>query len=258
MSSRKAEKEHARAERLASEKARSVRIARSRQLKLLGATSALALATVAAAIAISTGAGKGDAIIGGPDIEERLKGIPQNGLVLGNPRAPVTLVEYADLKCPFCRRFSTDIMPELVDRYVSEGRMKIEFRPQAFVGEAAAPGDSRAAATIALAAARQHKFWNFSELFYANQKEENTRYATDEFLRGLAQAIPGLNVTRAFADRDGTITQLDRSEAEFAAHPEFGGTPSFLIGRGGDDLESLEVTELTTQEFTTAIDALIK
>jgi protein-disulfide isomerase len=144
----------------------------------------------------------------------------------------------------------------LVQRYVRAGTLKIDFRAQHFVGEQLNPGDSLAAARFAQAAARQNRLWNVAELFYANQRDESTRYVSDAYLRSLGRAVPGLDVARAFADRSGaTVTQaLQRASTEFQARG-FTGTPSFLLGRTGGDLRPLSTPQLTADEFTSAIDA---
>lgn len=48
--------------------------------------------------------------------------------VLGNPKAPVTVIEYASLTCPHCAQFHTDILPDIKARYVDTGKVKIIFR----------------------------------------------------------------------------------------------------------------------------------
>src|SRR5215213_761101 len=53
-----------------------------------------------------------------------LAGIPQSSTLLGRPTAPVTLVEYADLQCPFCREFATETVPVLVREYVRTGKVR--------------------------------------------------------------------------------------------------------------------------------------
>ena len=47
---------------------------------------------------------------------------------LGSPDAPVTLVEYADLQCPFCAEWARGTFPAIVDEYVRPGQVRIEFR----------------------------------------------------------------------------------------------------------------------------------
>jgi protein-disulfide isomerase len=167
-------------------------------------------------------------------VAARFKGIPQRGLELGNPNAPVTMVEVADLKCPVCDAYMRSAFPTLVDRYVRTGKVKMVMQLQTFVGESSAPGDSERAARMALAAGQQNKLWNFADVFYLNQQDENTSYATDGFLTSVGAAVPGLDTRRALANRASPAVskQLQQADALFNKYG-FTGTPSFLLGKNG-------------------------
>jgi protein-disulfide isomerase len=54
---------------------------------------------------------------------------PEGGYRMGNPNAPVKLVEYASLSCPFCARFDAEGVPTLRDKYVKSGQVSWEYRP---------------------------------------------------------------------------------------------------------------------------------
>ena len=82
------------------------------------------------------------------DVQQLLAGIPQNGNVLGNPNAPVTVIQYIDLQCPFCRQFETEVMPTIVEKYVRKGKAKVESRVIYIIGP-----DSQTGREAALAAA---------------------------------------------------------------------------------------------------------
>src|SRR5205823_9727314 len=90
-------------------------------------------------------------------------GIPQHGLVLGNPKAPATVVEYADLQCPYCARFATTELPAFVQKFVRTGKAKLEFRGLAFVG----PDSLRGLRTV-LSASRQNRLWQMVDVLYTN------------------------------------------------------------------------------------------
>jgi protein-disulfide isomerase len=182
-----------------------------------------------------------------------LAGIPERGLVLGREDAPLTLVEYADLQCPACRAYSTAVFPEIVQRYVRTGKLRIELRLQSFLGP-----DSVEAAQAAAAAARQDRAWRFVDLFYRNQGQENSGYVTDGFLQSLAASVPGLNADRLFAQRDDdAAARLVEAGAEEFARLGFEGTPSFRLGPTGGELRALTVRQLAPQEFTAPIDSLL-
>lgn len=259
MSSRKEQKEQARQERMAAEQAAASAQTRGRRLKIIGAVIGGAAIIVLAAVLISLGGGSADNVEDADAVEARLKGIPQDGITIGKEDAPVTLVEFADLKCPFCRDFSVNAFPTIVDEYIKTGKVKMVFQAQTFVAEQITPGDSRDAATMAEASGMQNKLWNFVDLWYANQKPETEIAATDEWLREVGGAIPGLDVDKAMADRDSETVDTRLTEASDAfTEAGFTGTPSFQIGLTGKPLEELVYTSLDKpDDFKTAIDLLL-
>jgi protein-disulfide isomerase len=260
MSSRTAEKRRLRLQRAERNRAREDAARRSRRLKLLGAVLGAAVAVVIVAILASGGGGGSGSgsgkITGAAEVAARFKGIPQNGLVLGNPKAPVTLVEFADLKCPVCREYTLSAFPTLVDRYVRTGRVKMELQLQHFVGDQ--NGDSERAAQMGLAAAQQNKLWQLADLFYLNQRDETQTYVNDVFLRRLGSAVPGLDVNKAFAVREQpAITQeLQQASNEFNT-AGFTGTPSFAVGQTGGTLSPLDYSSFDVSQFSGPIDKLL-
>jgi protein-disulfide isomerase len=73
-------------------------------------------------------------VAGAAESRALFAGVPQQGIALGRPNAAVTLVEFADLQCPFCAEWSRNALPELVRDYVRPGRVRIVFRGLAFNG----------------------------------------------------------------------------------------------------------------------------
>jgi protein-disulfide isomerase len=130
------------------------------------------------------------------DVQQLFTGIPQNGNVLGKPSAPVTVITYVDLQCPFCRQFETEAMPTIVNNYVRKGKAKVETRVISFIGP-----DSQTGREAALAAAQQNKMFNFNQLLYDNQGTENTGWLDDNVINSAAASIPGLDVSRFQSDR---------------------------------------------------------
>jgi protein-disulfide isomerase len=228
-STRKQLGDDARRQRTDRERAQAAALARRRRLTRLAAVLAAAAVVVAGLIVVSgSGDGTAQQTRGVSESRAMLAGIPQKGLMLGNPKAPVRVVEFADLQCPFCRDYSVNVMPRLVEDYVRTGKVRMEFRALAFIGP-----DSVRAARVVEAAGRQNKLWNLADLVYFNQGRENSGYATDAFLRRLAGAVPGLDVGRVFAERDGAAVSAQLNAADgLAAGSAVNETPTFLVGRG--------------------------
>jgi protein-disulfide isomerase len=181
-----------------------------------------------------------------------LSGIPQHGNLLGSPTAPVRLVEYADLQCPYCAVYARDVLPTLIRDYVRSGKVQLEYRGLAFIG----PGSVTALRT-ATAAGAQNRMWNVLELLFAKQGPENA-WVTDELLRSSVTAA-GANVTRAFGARDSiAVTRAIEGWARDANIAGVTGTPTFFFGRRGAPLERLSLSTLDVSLFRTALDGALQ
>ena len=237
MASRKEEKEQRRQARLEAEQAAASEERRKKLFAVIGATVLAAIVVVVALIVVNQSGddGGGDASSINADIPVigTIDSLDQDGLAIGDPAAKVTISEFGDLQCPACKQFSETVVPELVakDGPVGAGDAQLEFQNFVIIGE-----QSFDAAKAALAASEQGRYWQFVEIFYANQGIENSGYVTDEFLTGVAEAagvtdIDAWNTSRADPKWDATIADTESAAIEAG----FTGTPSVLVaGPGGE------------------------
>jgi protein-disulfide isomerase len=257
MSSRAEQKKRLREEREARERAAAAHEQRRKRLTLLVASTVAALAVVGVLIAVSQsgggdaggGLGKGERLAGTAKVRALYRGIPQSGATLGNPKAPVTMAEFADLQCPFCAQYTRDTLPTLVKRYVRSGKVRLELRPITIIGP-----DSGTAHAGAAAAAERNRLWQFADLFYLNQGTENSGYVTEDFLGSIARGAgldPEPIVT---ASRTPNSVPLLRQATAESQRYGITSTPSFLLGKTGGSLKKLDVSSLEPSEFTAAID----
>jgi protein-disulfide isomerase len=255
---KRARREQARAERLAAEQAAAAGDARRRRILVLAGMAgivALAMLTLVLTTGRDTGTpAAGSAPAGVAEVREMLEGVPQDGIALGEPDAPVTLVEFADLQCPFCRDFALETLPLIVRDYVRPGKVRLEFQTLAFLG----PDSERAARAVAGAAA-QDRLWNLTDLFYFNQGTENTGYATDAFLDALIGGVSGLDAQRVRRDgrRAAADTLLADAEALAGRHG-IDSTPSFLLGRTASDDRQVLTGVQDYETLRRQIDALVR
>jgi protein-disulfide isomerase len=213
---------------------------------------------VAVALIASSGGGPATAANGAPVAgvgysSALLSGIPQHGRQLGNARARVHVIEFADLQCPYCGEFARQALPQIVTQYVRSGEVNIEFRDLSFIGP-----DSVRAGRVAAAAEQQNRLWNFVDLMYLNQGEENSGYATDGYLSRLLAAVPGLDVAKALQASRSSQAEGALNEATSAAKESgINSTPSFLIGRSGEQPRQFQPASLTPEAFIPELNSLL-
>jgi len=212
---------------------------RERLVKLASAAVFLTIVAVAVLIVVSqSGSSGGDSenIVAVAEVKRELQGIPQDGMVLGNPSAKVTLLEFADLQCPVCRGYAEDQLSQVIEGPVSRGKTRLAFRNYTIIGD-----ESISAGAAALAAGRQGRGWSFVELFYRNQGAEQSGYVTEEFLTAIARAagVPDIPEWNRARKSRAILAEVDESNAE-ARELGFTGTPSFAVeGPGTDGVEAL-------------------
>ena len=144
------------------------------------------------------------------------------GYVLGRPDAPLTMVEFTDLQCPFCRQFAITSFEEIKKNWIDTGKLRYISRdfPLDFHAQA------MPAARAARCAGEQGKFW---ELRMALMK--NANLLTADYI---AKAAADLKIEpKAFA----ACSASNKYDAEIQAELQegaklgVGGTPTFIIGR---------------------------
>ena len=151
-----------------------------------------------------------------------------SGYSLGEANARVTVEAWEDFQCPYCRRFTEQVEPQLVATYVETGKVRLMFRDYAFLGD-----ESAWAAVAADLAAQQGRFWPYHDYLFANQLGENAGSFTVARLEAIATAVgldrttfdAGLNQAAATATyakiRQGTEAEVSRLAIS--------GTPTIVV-----------------------------
>src|SRR4051794_22392842 len=211
---------------------------------MLGGVLAAAGVVVVVPIAISSSSSTkktnaSGGVEGAAQAGQLLQGIPQNGVTLGKADAPITLTEFADLQCPFCRDYTIKQFPALVAKYVRPGKVKMVFQNYAFIGP-----DSLTAALAAEGAGKQNKLWQFIDVFYNNQGTENTDYVTDKFLTKIGDGA-GVDSQKMLTDRnDPSARQAVAAAQQAAASAGVNSTPTFLLKKGAAPPQKLSADQV--------------
>jgi protein-disulfide isomerase len=151
-----------------------------------------------------------------------------DGYTLGDPDAPVAIEVWEDFQCPFCQRFSQQVKPLIVQKFVETGQASLTFRNLAFLGE-----ESHWAAVAADLAAEQDLFWPFHDYLFANLLGENVgSYDLDRLLAMAEAAGLDMQAFKAGLTLDAARERFARIEAEArrdAGALGIGSTPSIVL-----------------------------
>ncbi len=189
---------------------------------------------------------------GAAETAQVFRGIPQKLETLGKAQAPVTMIEFADLQCPYCKDFALDALPSVVRTFVRTGKVKVVFYGLSFIGP-----DSEKGLRAVFAAGLQGKLWNFLDLLYRNQGAENSGWLTDDLLRRVGASIPGFDTAKMLKDTHSAAVDTELTTAsQQAATAGVNSTPSFFAGPTDGTLQPLDVSSLTPDAFRQALDAL--
>ncbi len=154
-----------------------------------------------------------------------------NSPVLGKSDAPVTMVEFTDLECPFCRQFHSASFEEIKRKYIDTGKVRyvsrdypLPFHPQA-----------HPAAKVARCAGEQGRFWEMRHALITNPLNPETMARLSKDLK--------LDVKRMLdCISDARIEKAVQADIAEANALGVSGTPTFVIGRSkGDSVEGTRV-----------------
>jgi protein-disulfide isomerase len=203
------------------------------------------------------------ALDGAPDANALFKGIPQKGLVLGRPSAPVEMEMFIDVQCPICQSFEVNDLPEIVQKYIRKGGVQLHLQPWAFIGGSGSQSFSGRLGLIA--ASFQNKGYEYAKVLYDNQGTENTGWLSDQMMANIAASVDGLKLSRWWADTKSSGPKEIASRVDqLATRDKVGGTPTIFVGRTGGALHNVqspqEIADLrapTLQETEQALDAAL-
>jgi protein-disulfide isomerase len=145
---------------------------------------------------------------------------------IGRDDAPVTMVEFADYQCPFCRKFHAETFAELKKNYIDTGKVRYVSRDLPLDFHPNAPG----AAVAARCAGEQHKFWEMRDLMVANAAD----LTTPSLLKYGSQINLDMTAFSACLN-DHKYTAAIQKDVADAGTLGISGTPSFVIGKTAND-----------------------
>jgi len=153
--------------------------------------------------------------------------------VLGDKNAPVTIVEFSDYECPYCKKSFDEVLPALKKNYIDTGKLKLVFRdfPLSFHANAHKEAE---AAECARSQGGDSAYYQFHDKIFTQTTSNGTGLALTQ-LPVIAKSL-GLNVSQFQQCLDsGTFKdEVDKDIADGSA-AGVSGTPSWFIGKSSKD-----------------------
>ena len=144
--------------------------------------------------------------------------------IMGDPDAPITILEWGDYQCTFCYKFHQDTLDIINEEFIKSGKVKVIFKDFPLNGP-----DSKLAAESSYCAHDQGKYWEYHDQLYENWAGERTGWITREALSEFAKSI---NLDTAEFNKclnESKHENKINSIYEFGKQIGIDATPSFLV-----------------------------
>lgn len=162
----------------------------------------------------------------------------RNSPTLGNPDAPITIIDFSDFQCFMCARYVKITEPIINETYIQTGHANLVFKHFPIRGF-----DSMGASLAAqcINDQGQSKFWKFHNLLYHNQGVIDSGWVSKENLKNFASQISGLDMDKFVECLDSEkYKEYVQNDLELAKKFKFTESPSFIIlNKDGTDPEYL-------------------
>ena len=145
--------------------------------------------------------------------------------ILGNPSAPITIVEFGDYQCHQCYNWFHNTKPAISKNYIDTGKVNLVFVDLAFLGR-----DSPKAAEASYCAEDQNAYWEYHDLLYISQESKiDNGWANSERLKAFAFSL-GLDMELFESCLDsGKYSKRIQYNVQEARDHGVRGTPGFFI-----------------------------
>ena len=179
-----------------------------------------------------------------------------NDPIIGNPDAPITIIEFSDFQCPFCARFHIETLPLIMNEYINEGQVKLVFRdfPIQSIHPNALP-----ASVAAECANEQGKFKEMHDMLFENQNKWSNQ-SLDNLMITLSQYASEMELEEEKFDsclKNGKYIEEIQKDLDDGRTYGVSGTPGFFVGN--DQIGFIELTGAQPFEnFKKVIDNQLK
>lgn len=197
----------------------------------------------------------GRGVAGGQPFTPKDMQLPKDVAYKGNEDAPVTIVEFSDYQCPYCKRHANTVMNEITETYIDTGKVRFIMRENPIPN---LHPRATAASAAALCAGQQGHYWDMHDALFTDQKANK-----DEDFQAMAE---GMGLDMAAFDQcfvsDAIQAQIKADQVE-AQKMGVSGTPSFVLGlTDPKDPNKVHLTKFirgaqTFVTFSAAIDELL-
>ncbi len=198
------------------------------------------------------------ALDGAPQTNALFKGVPQKGLVLGNPGAPVEMLMFIDVQCPVCQDYEVTKLPTIVQKYIRTGKVQLHLEPWAFLG---GPSSQSFSGRLGLIAASfQNKGFEYAKVLYDNQGTEESGWLDTREMARIAASVTGLKLHEWLSAVNGAAVKTIAHDADrLATAYKVTGTPTIFVGRTGGKLRDVVAgnSEPSLQDTENALDAAL-